>query len=126
MSKKKLTDKQRITKLEKQLKVKEKQLKVKGKQVIKYKAKSLTYEALQLRKRGMTWVKIGKKLKVPESSMRLATQKRYTQPFLRGRWSKDKLSVSERIDYNTREFLKAQGQPHLKADVMDYIRSHRS
>lgn len=72
-----------------------------------------TYKAFKLRKTGMTWVKIAKKVKAPESTLRLATQKRFTHSglkndWLRGRWTPSKARASRRLDANTKAYMDKQ------------------
>ena len=118
-----LTDKQKIAKLERELKAtKKKVVHLKG----KLRATRKTFDALQLRKMGKTWKKIAKQLKVPESSIRLATQKRYKQPFLRGRWSEDKLSTAELIDSRTMKLIEAQKGAQRGMSYEEYVRTTRS
>ena len=92
----------------------------------KIKATEHTFEAMQLRKTGKTWKKIGKKLEVPESSIRLATQKRYKQRYLRGRWSEAKLSTSELIDSRTMKLIEAQEGAQRGMNYEEYVRTTRS
>ena len=74
---------------------------------------SATYKAFRLRKKGMAWRKIAKKVKAPESTLRLATQRRFTRggmtnSWLRGRWSKTKEQESNKIDMNTKAYIDKQ------------------
>lgn len=92
----------------------------------KMRATEHTYEGMQLRKTGMTWMKIGKKLKVPESSIRLATQKRYKQAYLKGRWSEDKLSTSRVIDARTNAMLADAERNRRGQSFEEYVRETSS
>lgn len=129
-----LSDKQKLIKAERKIKLLQAKLKKERKRTTKYRAKTLTFEALQYRKGGMTWVRIGKKLKVPESSIRLETQARYKEGWLRGRWSESKLSASEAMDTRVRKLLAGEGYDPLtgkKREVLpytygEYVREHRS
>lgn len=92
----------------------------------KMRAAEKTYEGMQLRKTGMTWKKIGKELKVPESSIRLATQKRYKQAYLRGRWSEAKLNTAELIDSRTMKLIEAQKGAQRGMNYEEYVKTTRS
>ena len=96
------------------------------KTIQRHRASTLTYEAMMLRKKGITWVKIGKKLKVPESSMRLATQKRYKARWLRGRWSDAKLDASEKMDMHMNKFLADAKKNQHGLSYEEYVRATKS
>ena len=85
-------------------------------------SKDASYDAFELRKKGMTWKKIAKKLDAPESTVRLATQRRFKHPILKGRWSKDKLDVSRVIDSRTRAMLADRERNPLRKSYEEYIR----
>ena len=127
--KRKSTDKQKIIKLEKQLKAKDKEIKrIKNKL-----AKKSVGVALQYRQKGYTWKKIGKKLGVSESSIRHRTQRHCTNrqtgeinAVLKGRTTKEKQDGIAIMHERVAALLKSRGQPHVRADVMDYVQSHRS
>ena len=96
-------------------------------------AKRSVVDALYLREKGKTWKQVGKKLKVSESTIRLRTQRHFTKaktgkvnPVLKGRMTKEKSDAIRKMNVYVAELLKKEGMPHMKADVMDYIRSHRS
>ncbi|MCK4647993.1 hypothetical protein KAT51_00575 [bacterium] len=87
--------------------------KTKAKLKWKEREESATYKAFKLRKKGMPWKKIAKRVEVPESTLRLATQKRFTRSgmtntWLRGKWTKDKEHASNRMDMNTRAYIDKQ------------------
>ena len=125
-----LTDKQKIAKLERELKAERKKHKVTKKKVAhlkgKMRATEKTFNALQLRKMGNTWKSIGKKLKVPESSIRLATQERYKHAFLRGRWSEEKLDFAELLDSRTMNLIEKQKGAQRGMNYEEYVRTTRS
>jgi hypothetical protein len=121
--KKKETDKQKIARLEKQLKASRAAHK---KTIQRHRASTLTYESLMLRKKGTTWKKIAKKLKVPESSIRLATQKRYKARWLRGRWSDAKLDASEKMDMHMTKFLADAKKNQHGLSYEEYVRATKS
>jgi FixJ family two-component response regulator len=79
------------------------------------------YKAFTLRKSGMTWKKIAKEVKAPESTVRLATQRRFKATWLKGRWSEEKLSVSDLIDVRTKAMLAKRGDTHPK-DYEELVR----
>ena len=118
--KKKLTDKQTIAKLKKQIKRDAKKHKT---ELVRARfSKDASYDAFELRKKGMTWKKIAKKLKAPESTVRLATQRRFKHPILKGRWSEEKLRVSELIDSRTEAMLADREKNPLGKSYEEYIR----
>ena len=96
-------------------------------------AQKSVVEALEYRQKGYSWKKIGKKIGVSESSIRHRTQRHFTDrktgkinPVLKGRMTMHKRDGIKVMHERVTDLLKREGLPHMKADVMDYVRAHRS